>query len=425
MQESLKVYKVSDFGGLCGKEHLNTQAIQETIEACYKAGGGIVQLTEGLWLSGPIELKSGVTLELLKGAILKADNRKGDFVNAYIGHPFAKNEAFIFANDAQNISLKGEGGIDGSGAENWWDEAIKVREAVRAGNGALFEKRFPNVKLANGMPRPWLIEFNKVQEASLEGLSLCNSPMWNVVLRDCAKVKIEKVKIDAPEYSPNTDGIDIVSSSEIHINEVLIHTGDDNISIKSGVNQDNSKPSDKILIENSVMLSGHGISVGSETANGIGQVEVLKVKFKDGENGVRIKSARDRGNKIGPLIVDKVEMDNVQTPILVTLTYAGQSGAAGLGLVDPLDKEEISATTPYVKGVRITNFKAQNANIAALLSGLPESHVLEVYFENVEIESKLGIQARYVEGTLVNTHVLAKEGEGLVRGPEAYLKEAR
>ena len=83
---------------------------------------------------------------------------------------------------------------------------------------------------------------------------------------------------------------------------------------------------DKILIENSVMLSGHGISVGSETANGIGQVEVLKVKFKDGENGVRIKSARDRGNKIGPLIVDKVDMDNVQTPILVTLTYAGQSG---------------------------------------------------------------------------------------------------
>ncbi len=99
-----------------------------------------------------------------------------------------------------------------------------MREAIRAGNGAFFEKRFPNVKLANGMPRPWLIEFNKVQEASLEGLSLCNSPMWNVVLRDCAKVKIEKVKIDAPEYSPNTDGIDIVSSSEIHINEVLIHT---------------------------------------------------------------------------------------------------------------------------------------------------------------------------------------------------------
>ena len=100
-------------------------------------------------------------------------------------------------------------------------------------------------------------------------------------------------------------------------------------------------------------------------------------------------------------------------------------GAAGLGLVDPLDKEELSPTTPYVKGVRITNFKAQNANIAALLSGLPESHVLDVYFENVEIESKLGIQARYVEGTIVNTKIKAQEGEGIVRGPEAYLKEAR
>lgn len=414
-----------DFGGYASTVHLNTAAIQAAVDKCALAGGGEVRLKKGLWLSGPIELKSNVTLNVTEGAILKADNREKNFVDAYIGRPTQPNEAFIWADGAKNITLTGSGIIDGSGAEYWWDDAIALRKAVRAGNAAAFEEKYPGVKLANGMPRPWLIELNNVENATVYGVTLQNSPMWNLVIRNSSYVAIDSVKVKAPEESPNTDGIDIVSSDHVRILNTDIDTGDDNIAIKSGVEQNGAKPSGDILIDGGVMNRGHGISVGSETANGIGAVTVRNVTFYNGENGVRIKSARDRGNNIGPLVVENVTMEGVSTPVLVTLSYAGQSGAGGLGLTEGIEPEAITNYTPYVRGVTVRNLKATGANIAALLSGLPESHVKDVVFEDVSVESKLGIQARYVEGSLINVDVKAQEGDGVVYGPEAMLKQAR
>ena len=414
-----------DFGGKADGKTLNTRAIQQAIDKCAAQGGGEVRLSKGLWLSGPLQLKSNIMLNITAGATLKADNREQDFVAAYIGRPTQANEAFILANNAQNVMLTGSGTIDGSGKELWWDEALKVRAAVRSGNTAEFEKRFPNVKLANGMPRPWLIEFNNVTGGMIYGLNIQNSPMWNVVIRNSEEIGVDGVKISAPTDSPNTDGIDIVSSNRVHVENVEIFTGDDNIAIKSGVDQGTAEPSQNILIENSVMHAGHGISIGSETANGIGAVTVRNTTFDATENGIRIKSARDRGNKIGPLEVNNVTMENVATPILVTFSYAGNSGAEGLGLIEPLDRQEVTATTPYVDGVHLNELKATGANIAALLSGLPESIVHNVVLENVYIESKLGIQARYVDGSIINTRIEASEGEPIVRGPDYGMREAR
>ena len=366
-----------------------------------------------------------MTLNVQAGAVLKADNSEKKFVAAYIGKPAAPHEAFILANKAQNVKLIGSGTIDGDGEHSWWPEALEVRKAVRSGNSALFEKRFPGVKLANGMPRPWLVEFNEVEGGVIYGLNFVNSPMWNLVIRNCNDVLLDSVKVTAPVESPNTDGVDIVSSKYVTVINSEIYTGDDNVAIKSGVDQGTAGPSENIVIKDSLFREGHGVSIGSETANGIGEVTVENCKFINTENGIRIKSARDRGNKIGPLNVDGITMDSVDTPILVTFSYAGQSGAAGLGLVEELEAQEVTATTPQVNGVTIRNLEAKDAKIAALLSGLPESIVNNVLFENVAIDSELGIQARYVNGTLINTQVTAQKGDPLVRGPQAKIKEAR
>lgn len=414
-----------EFGGVADGKTLNTEAIQKAIDKCATLGGGEVRLSKGLWLSGPLELKSNIMLNIMADATLKADNSKGDFVAAYIGAPTQANEAFLLANNAENVMITGSGTIDGSGKELWWDEAFAVRDAVRAGNTALFEERFPNVKLANGMPRPWLIELNNVQGGMVYGITLQNSPMWNLVIRNSHEIGVDGVKITAPTDSPNTDGIDIVSSQRVHVENVEIFTGDDNIAIKSGVDQGTAEASADILIENSVMHAGHGISIGSETANGIGKVTVRNTTFDETENGVRIKSARDRGNLIGPLYVEDVTMENVSTPILITFSYAGHPGAAGLGLVEPLEAMEVTPTTPRVKGVYITNLKATGADIAALLSGLPESIVQSVVLQDVEIESQKGIQARYVDGSMINVHVNSADGEPIVRGPSYRMREAR
>ena len=412
-----------DFGGAPDNKTLNTTAIQSAIDECAKAGGGEVRLTEGVWLSGPLSLKSNVTLNITKGATLKADNSKNDFVAAYIGKETAANEAFLLGNNVENVVITGSGTIDGSGDKYWWDEALEVRKAVKSGNTAEFEKRFPNVKLANGMPRPWLIELNKVDGAMIYGVNIQNSPMWNVVLRNSNRVGVDGVKITAPVESPNTDGIDIVSSQQVSIRNVDIFTGDDNVAVKSGVDQNGAQASADIVIENSVMHAGHGVSIGSETANGIGEVNVRNLTFDETENGIRIKSARDRGNNIGPLVVNDIKMEKVQTPILITCSYAGQSGAGGMTLVEPLESAKVTKTTPYIKGAYINNLTATDANIAVLLSGLPESHVKDVHLENVKIDSKLGVQARYVEGSLKNVEVKVKEGESVVKGPEVKLTQ--
>lgn len=414
-----------EFNGVADGKTLNTKAIQSAIDKCAALGGGEVRLSEGLWLSGPIELKSNIIFNVTEKATLKADNSANDFIAAYIGKTTQPNEAFLLANQAKNVKLIGSGTVDGSGKELWWDEAQKVREAVRSGNTAVFEERFPGVKLANGMPRPWLVEFNEVDGAYIADLTFTNSPMWNVVLRNSQNLDINHIKVTAPTDSPNTDGVDIVSSQNVHVTNIDVFTGDDNIAIKSGVDQGTAKASSEIVIEDSVMHAGHGISIGSETANGIGSVTVRNTTFDETENGVRIKSARDRGNNIGPLHVENVTMEKVSTPILVTFSYAGNSGAAGLGLVEPLEKMEVTPTTPHVDGVYIKNLKATGANIAALLSGLPESIITHVVLEDVEIESQMGIQARYVNGSLINTKITSADQKPVVRGPDAKLREAR
>ncbi|MBU3826939.1 MAG: glycoside hydrolase family 28 protein [Candidatus Anaerobiospirillum merdipullorum] len=213
-----------------------------------------------------------MTLNVQAGAVLKADNSEKKFVAAYIGKPAAPHEAFILANKAQNVKLIGSGTIDGDGEHSWWPEALEVRKAVRSGNTALFEKRFPGVKLANGMPRPWLVEFNEVEGGVIYGLNFVNSPMLNLVIRNCNDVLLDSVKVTAPVESPNTDGVDIVSSKYVTVINSEIYTGDDNVAIKSGVDQVTAGPSENIVIKDSLFREGHGVSIGSETANGIGRL---------------------------------------------------------------------------------------------------------------------------------------------------------
>ena len=109
----------------------------------------------------------------------------------------------------------------------------------------------------------------------------------------------------------------------------------------------------------------------------------------------------------------------------VESTDLSNSGAAGLGLVEPLDAMPVTPTTPHVDGVYINNLKATGANIAALLSGLPESIVQNVVLQDVEIESQMGIQARYVSGAIINTKVESADGKPIVRGPDYRMREAR
>ena len=411
-----------DFGGKADAKTLNTNAIQQAIQQCSQRGGGTVVLSPGVWLSGPIQLQSNITLEVAKGATLKASNAEGKFVAAFIGQPARANEAFIFASQAQNVAITGGGTLDGDGEKSWWPEALQIRAQVRSGNTKAFTDRFPGVPLANGAPRPWFVEFNQVTNGKIEQLHLTNSPMWNIVIRNSDKIAVHQVSISNPTTSPNTDGLDIVSSRNVTVSKMDIHTGDDNIAIKSGLVPGTAAPSQDIAIRDSIMRDGHGISVGSETANGIGRVTVSHVTFLNTENGIRIKSARDRGNTIGPLVADHLTMTNVATPILVTSSYSGQSGAQGNTLISAIENAAVTPSTPKISGVDITGLTATNASHAMIFSGLPESVVQNVSLKHIDIAAQYGIQARYVNGQGEDVQIKTQHGAVVEQGPQTTLK---
>ncbi len=308
--------------------------------------------------------------------------------------------------------------------KTWWPDALLLKNLVHSGHTRAFTERYKNVPIANGMPRPWLFELNNSSFIKIKNITLTDSPMWNLVIRKSHHVDVNHLTVSNPPDSPNTDGIDIVSSSEINIRHADISTGDDHISIKSGIVPESRESSGNIAISDSVMRKGHGISIGSETINGIGKVTVTDVKFLSSENGIRVKSGRDRGSLIGPFIVNKVRMQDVSTPLLITDSYSGLAGAVGNSLVSAIPYEPITKTTPVISGIYVNDFKATGAHYAMVLSGLPEAPLRVLKLDSVSITSQQGIQARYVSATFNNVSVSPSQGPMIKKGPDVDINLA-
>lgn len=418
------VFNPIDFGAAADGKTIDTAAIQKAIDEASQQGGGTVVLKAGTYLSGPIELKSHVTLQLDKGSILKAAADPTLFKAAFINDDAQSGEAFILANHVQQIGITGEGKIDGSG-EIWWKQAQEVRDHVRSGDIAYFTSRFPHIPVANGMPRPWLIELNSVKHAEIGNVHVTQSPMWNVVIRNSQFIHIDGLQVTNPSNSPNTDGIDIVSSSDITMKHLDISTGDDNIAIKSGLAGATlfTRPSSKITISDSVFREGHGVSVGSETAHGINNIDIHDVKFIGTENGIRIKSARDRGADIFHIYANNITMDGVNTPITITDSYSGQSGSdKGNSTLPVIAPAAQTLTTPFIHDVHITHLTATNAQTAGVLYGLPEALLKNIVLSHVQIDAKTnGLLMAYVQGRIDNTVIQGTNTEPFNRGPKTFM----
>ncbi|MBS1058382.1 glycoside hydrolase family 28 protein, partial [Gluconobacter kondonii] len=299
-------------------------AIQRAITACSEAGGGVVSLASGIWLSGPLSLKNHVTLNLEKGSTLLGSSDTHLFHWAFLGNPAQPGEALISAIDVQDVAITGQGHIDGNGAAVWWPQAVQAHKTQTSGP-LPYGPDYPGVPAANGLPRPWLIEFSHVQHGRISGVMATNSPMWTVVVRDSGQIRIDHLTIRNPASSRNTDGIDLVSSDHVTMSNLEIATGDDNIAIKSGLTQPGQAASD-ISITQSRFGEGHGLSIGSELANGAHHIRISDVSFQNTLSGLRIKSGRDRGGDIGWISAEHLTMDHVRVPLSISDYYAGQPG---------------------------------------------------------------------------------------------------
>ena len=412
----------------------NTVAIQTAIDTCAAAGGGVVLITGGgTYITGPISLRSYIFLQIDPGTTLKNTTDHSRYQPAFIGYPFqfandptvtgagpslpGLPEAMISAANVTGVGIIGGGTIDGSGAdpaavstpdnpnaESWWQLAADASAAIAANPTMVpVYPGFPDIPSSNGLPRPWLIEFYNATGVIVQGITVTNSPMWNLALRYVNGAVVSNYVVRNPFNSPNTDGIDPVGSQNLTLANLDISTGDDNVAIKSGLPGIPAGayyappynlprvPTSGITVINSVFGRGHGLSVGSETVNGIQNIYANNITFLGTDNGFRIKTGRDRGNQIYGMLIENLTMVDVPTPLSLSEYYPTIPTPSQGDIVQPITPE----TTPYVHDITISNVTATNpgtvrpgaVTTGGLIIGVPESPIYNLSLNHIHISA--------------------------------------
>jgi len=369
----------------------DTTALQRAIDQCAKGAGGVVHLSAGTYLSSPLSLRSHVHLLIDKGATLLGSPDIEDYpIRA--DAPW-RRVSLLHADEAVDIAITGAGTIDGNG-KVWWDAKAQQKKGQHEGQ------------------RPLLIDLTKSKQILIEGVTIQNSPQYNVMTFLCDGLTVRNVTILNPgRGAPNTDGIDPVSTSHVLIEHTTIDTGDDNVAIKSGLVErgDPNVPSSDIVIRDCTFRNGHGLSIGSETAGGVHNVTVERVTFAGTRQGIRIKSARGRGNDIGNFTYRDIKMDGVETPIQITGYYTG--------VVKDDPGQPVTEHTPKFHDITIENLTATGARQAAVIMGLPESPIKSLVLKNVNISAARGMVVQNAQITDEGVIVTPASGDAVSRGP--------
>lgn len=390
--------------GLCKSKSAkdNTKFIADKITyLSTKCGGGTLYFPAGEYKVGPIELKSNITIELEAGAVLKFSNDMDlytPFVEMrYEGVMIKTFHPLISAVDCENITIKGEGTIDGQG-KAWWDEKFKCDLAIK--NNGNYETNkyqkmwrevndvealkkvtntdwFGNIK--NGFFRPPFIQPMRCKNVKIEGIHIQNSPFWTVNPEFCDNLTIHGITINNP-LSPNTDGINPESCKNVHISDCHISVGDDCITIKSGRDLQARQlgvPCENITITNCTMLAGHGgVVIGSEMSGGVKKVSISNCVFDGTDRGIRIKSSRGRGGVVEDIRVSNIVMSNIaKEAVVLNLKYS------------KMDKEEKSERTPIFRNIHISDMICNGVQTPVKIVGLEESPISDISLRNIDIKN--------------------------------------
>ena len=221
-------------------------------------------------------------------------------------------------------------------------------------------------------PRPRLIVFDHCKHVRVEGVTIQNSPFWQLVPYYSDDVLIRNVRILAPPHSPNTDAVDPFSSSNVRIDHLYADVGDDNIAIKSGAinSPGGDDPSRDITITDCTFLHGHGLSIGSEIAGGAHNIVAERIHFEGTDNGIRVKANRDRGNDVSNLVFSDIDMKDVKNPMVISEYYPRILPPEG-----EVTPEPVTRLTPHFHNIMLKNVTATGGDMAGAIVGLPEAPV--------------------------------------------------
>ncbi|MCR5350004.1 MAG: glycoside hydrolase family 28 protein [Acholeplasmatales bacterium] len=396
LDESVSL-NVLRFGAKGDGKTIDTNALQCAILAC--PDNGRVFIPKGNYYTGPLFLKSNITIELEKGAALIGDvdrnhypilpgtiftsNEKDEYnLGSWEGNPLDCFASILTGINVENVSIIGEGVVDGNANNSDWWVDVRTRRIAW---------------------RPRGLFLNNCKNITLQGLTVQNTPSWNLHPYFSENLKFIDLQLINPKNSPNTDGCDPESCKNVDIIGVYFSVGDDCIAIKSGkiyMGRKHKKPSEKFNIRNCSMNFGHGaIVLGSEMSGGIKDIEVSQCLFNQTDRGLRIKTRRGRGKDaiIDGITFKNILMKDVLTPLVVNMFYYCDPDGH-TEYVYSKEKLPVDDRTPYLGKFKFTDIDCENVNVAAgTFFGLPEQPIDSIDIENVSFhyskDPKAGVPA--------------------------------
>ena len=434
-------FNIAKFGAVADGFTLNSKAIQAAIDVCSKKGGGVVLVPGGLWLTGPIELKSNVNLHIQRDAILQFSEDLSVYKIVEMnweGLDGFRNQSPISATNAINIAITGSGIVDGNGdawrmvkkdkltssqwknkianggvlsedGKTWYPSAsslagVKVKRPGVKADGETLE----SVMIYKDFLRPNLVVLNTCKNVLLDGVTFQNSPAWNLHPLMCENLTVKNVYAKNPWYAQNGDGIDIESCKNFLIDNCTFDVGDDGICIKSGRDAEGRKramPTENGIIKNCVVYHAHGgFVIGSEMSGGAKNLYVSNCSFIGTDIGLRFKTTRGRGGVVEKIYVNNIRMKDIAgEAILFDMYYAAKDPVPMAGEKRELPKVEfkpVDETTPVFKDFYVKNVVCNGAEKAIFIRGIPEMHIKNINLENMTLQAKIAVDIQ--EATDVN-----------------------
>jgi polygalacturonase len=365
------------FGAKADGVACDSPAINAAIDHAHAQGGGVVYLSPGTYLCGTVVLKSNVTLHLEAGAVILGSTDLTQYTSQIPrpdGRQGSQGYHLIFARDADNVTLQGGGLIDGQGSSFW----------IPSGHPMPQEEHWADVASIHlkhkGEVSP-LLEFVNCRHLHLQQVRVENASGWTLRTLSCVGVVIEGVSIKNPVTGPNTDGMDITSSSDVRIANCSIDTGDDAICLKS-----ENPYGDTVAVMRNVTVTNctittccNGFKLGTSTKSGCENIVFSNsVIYNSAESDLNARVIAGiclemvDGGWLDGVVISGIRMQRTRTPIFLRL------GARTAPRSD---------NRSYLRGVMISDIHATEAMLTSSITGLPGMEVEDVTLSNIHIET--------------------------------------
>lgn len=411
-----KTVQLTDFGGCGDGLTLNTEAFANAIEALSAQGGGTLNVPDGVWLTGPIVLKSNINLHLQAGALVVFSGNPDLYDTVYVVYEGAeawRTQSPISGVNLQNVGITGEGIIDGNGAA--WRPLKKDKtnatewKLITAQGGVTVDTTwYPSQAYIDGQAlaknrqaslpeadarkykhflRPVMIQLVGCKNVLLEGVTFQNSPAWNVHPLMCENLIIDNVYIKNPAYAQNGDGLDVESCKNVIVYRSTLDVGDDALCMKSGKDEAGRKrgiPTENVIVSDCRVFHGHGgFVVGSEMSGGVVNVSVKNCQFVGTDIGLRFKSVRGRGGVVKNIFIDNISMlDIVGDAITFDLYYFVKNA--------PKEIPPVDETTPQFRDIWINGIASYRSGKALKFNGIPEMPIENINVTNSTFTAREG-----------------------------------